>query len=41
MGPGKYVNVGKSQSVLIMINPIISPRTRRVARTGLFDGGGT
>jgi hypothetical protein len=28
MGPGKYENVGKSQSVFIMIDPIISPRTR-------------
>jgi hypothetical protein len=28
MGPGKYENVDKSQSVLIMIDPIISPRTR-------------
>jgi hypothetical protein len=28
MGPGKYYdNVGKSQSVLMMINPMISPRT--------------
>jgi hypothetical protein len=29
MGPGKYKNVGKSQSVVIMINPIIFTRTRR------------
>jgi hypothetical protein len=28
MGPAKYENAGKSQSVLIMINPIISTRTR-------------
>jgi hypothetical protein len=28
MGPGKYESVGKSQSVLIMISPIVSPRTR-------------
>jgi hypothetical protein len=28
MGPGKYENVGESQSVLIIINPIISTRTR-------------
>jgi hypothetical protein len=28
MGPGKYENVGKSQPVLIMINPIILTRTR-------------
>ena len=28
MGPGKYEIVGKSQSVLFMINPIISTRTR-------------
>jgi hypothetical protein len=27
MGPGKYENVGKSQSVVIMINPIIFTRT--------------
>jgi hypothetical protein len=27
-GTGKYENVGKSQSVLIMINPIIFTRTR-------------
>jgi hypothetical protein len=28
MGPGNYENVGKSQSVLLMINPSISSRTR-------------
>jgi hypothetical protein len=28
MGPGKYEIVGKYQSVLIMANPMISPRTR-------------
>jgi hypothetical protein len=28
MGPGKYENVGKSQPDLIVINPILSPRTR-------------
>jgi hypothetical protein len=28
MGPGKYEHVGKSQSVLMMINPIIFTRTR-------------
>jgi hypothetical protein len=28
MGPGKYENVGNSQSVLIMTNPIIFTRTR-------------
>jgi hypothetical protein len=28
MGPGKDENVGKAQSVLILINPIISNRTR-------------
>jgi hypothetical protein len=28
MGLGKYENVGKSQPVLIMINPIIITRTR-------------
>lgn len=26
MGPGKYENIGNSQSVLIRIDPIISPR---------------
>jgi hypothetical protein len=25
MGPGKYESVGKSQPVLVMINPILSP----------------
>jgi hypothetical protein len=30
MGPEKYEDVGKYQSVLITINPIISPRTRSV-----------
>jgi hypothetical protein len=30
MGPGKYENVGKSQSVLIMNDPIIFIRTRRI-----------
>jgi hypothetical protein len=34
MGSQKYRNVGKSQSVLIMINPIISPRTRSVRARG-------
>jgi hypothetical protein len=28
MGPGKYENVEESESFLIMINPIVSPRTR-------------
>eukprot|EP01049_Picozoa_sp_SAG25_P016773 SAG25_NODE_4006_length_909_cov_1.019753_1_plen_58_part_10 len=28
MGPGKYENVGTSQSVLIMINTMIFTRTR-------------
>jgi hypothetical protein len=28
MGPGKYENVGESQSVLIMNDPTISTRTR-------------
>jgi hypothetical protein len=32
MGSQKYESVGKSQSALIMIDPIISPRTR--IRTG-------
>jgi hypothetical protein len=30
MGPGKYESVGKSQPVLVMINPMISPRIRTV-----------
>jgi hypothetical protein len=30
MGPGKYENVGKSRSVLIMINPVIFTRSRMV-----------
>jgi hypothetical protein len=30
MGPGNYESVGKSQSVLVMIDPIISTRTRNV-----------
>jgi hypothetical protein len=35
MGSGKYENVGKAQPVLIMINPMISPRTRYIrAREG-------
>jgi hypothetical protein len=29
MGSPKYRNIGDSQSVLAMINPIISPHTRR------------
>jgi hypothetical protein len=28
MGPGKYEHVGKYQSVLIMVNPMIFTRTR-------------
>jgi hypothetical protein len=36
MGLGKYENVGKSQSVLIMIDPIISTRTRSM-RAGAAD----
>eukprot|EP01047_Picozoa_sp_COSAG01_P097828 COSAG01_NODE_28099_length_669_cov_1.045614_1_plen_101_part_10 len=51
MGPGKYERVGKSQSVLIMIDPMISPRTRespfvrrggcvRAAAGGAGDGDG-
>jgi hypothetical protein len=35
MGPGKYENVGKSQSVLMMIDPIISTRTRITTRDRL------
>jgi hypothetical protein len=35
MGSGKYENVGTAQPVLIMINPMISPRTRYIrAREG-------
>jgi hypothetical protein len=30
MGPGKYENVGKSQPVLLMIDPTIFTRTRRL-----------
>jgi hypothetical protein len=33
MGPGKCESVGESQSVLVMIKPIISPRTRNLAPT--------
>jgi hypothetical protein len=38
MGPGNYENVGKSQPVLIVINPMISPRTRmlRWGRGGVY-----
>jgi hypothetical protein len=32
MGPGKHENVGKSQPVLIMIDPILSPGTRTPKR---------
>jgi hypothetical protein len=32
MGPGKHGNVGKSQPVLIMINPMIFTRTRTIPR---------
>jgi hypothetical protein len=35
MGPGKDENVGKSQSVLIMIDPIIFTRSR--TRDGRFQ----
>jgi hypothetical protein len=38
MGPGKYENVGKSQSVLIMINYIIFTRTRTQFAHGMSDG---
>jgi hypothetical protein len=36
MGPGKYANVGGSQAALMMMmmNPMISPRTRRADSTG-------
>jgi hypothetical protein len=33
-GVGNYENVGKSQSALILINPVISLRTRTAARAG-------
>jgi hypothetical protein len=36
MGPGKDENVGKSQPVLIMIDPIIF--TRSCTRDGRFNG---
>eukprot|EP01047_Picozoa_sp_COSAG01_P077095 COSAG01_NODE_13763_length_1538_cov_2.806810_1_plen_51_part_10 len=29
LGPGNYENVGESQSVLMMIDPMIFTRTRR------------
>jgi hypothetical protein len=32
-GPGKYESVGKSQPVIMMINPTISTRTRRAPTT--------
>eukprot|EP01047_Picozoa_sp_COSAG01_P029526 COSAG01_NODE_2027_length_8600_cov_3.986356_10_plen_177_part_00 len=44
MGPGTYENAGKSQSVLIMIDPMISPRSRslqappHLGRSGRPDG---
>jgi hypothetical protein len=33
MGAAKYENVGESQSVLIRIDPMISPHTRTVVST--------
>jgi hypothetical protein len=40
MGPGKYEHVGKSQSDVMMIDPMISARTRisRRARAGVPRG---
>eukprot|EP01047_Picozoa_sp_COSAG01_P029837 COSAG01_NODE_2061_length_8482_cov_6.301925_2_plen_89_part_00 len=38
MGPGRYENVGKSQSVLIVINPMIFTRTRTLERVLGGDG---
>jgi hypothetical protein len=35
MGPGKVRNAGECQSVLIMIDPIISLRTRNEAALGV------
>jgi hypothetical protein len=40
MGLGKYENVGKSQPVLIMINPIIFTRTRNTSVLVRAAGGG-
>jgi hypothetical protein len=44
MGPGKYEIVGKSQPVLIMIDPMISTRTRMPSphcdRARRLPGGG-
>jgi hypothetical protein len=34
MGPGKYESVGKSQSVLIMIDPMIFTRTGQARQDG-------
>jgi hypothetical protein len=39
MGPGKFRSVGKSQPVLIMINPIISTRTRMLSYDAEQAGG--
>jgi hypothetical protein len=39
MGPGKYENIGKSQPVLIMINPSISARTRIIMPCRRRRGG--
>jgi hypothetical protein len=40
MGPGKYENVRESQSVLIIINPMIFTRTRRPASEWSRTGSG-
>jgi hypothetical protein len=39
MGPRTYEIAGESQSVLIMSNPIISPRTRAPAAAAAQGGG--
>jgi hypothetical protein len=41
MGSQKYENVGESQSLLIMNDPIISTRTRNEVEEGGRGGGGT
>jgi hypothetical protein len=40
MAPGKYNNVGESQSVLLMDDPIISTRTRTSSPHLCHGGGG-
>jgi hypothetical protein len=40
MGPAKYENVGKSQPVLVMVNPIVSPRPLRCTTHVEIEQGG-